>query len=112
MPRIPFTVYGPTQGYFISCLHDYRTLAYTLGHSGTLDVPDGPAGTERVLSRIFAEGNGHGDGRGFTVGGRSMSSGDVVTWRGSASGSARRSGGHGSTRRTPRGFPSLDRASA
>ena len=78
MPSIPFTVYGPAQGYFISFLHDYRTLAYTAGHSGVLDVPDSPADTERVLSRIFAEGNGHGDGPGFTVGGRSMSSGDVV----------------------------------
>lgn len=77
MPRIPFTVYGPTQGYFISFLHDYRTLAYTRGHSGTLDVPDGTE-PERLLERIFAEGNGHGDGPGFTVGRRSMSSGDVV----------------------------------
>ncbi|HEX6372918.1 MAG TPA: hypothetical protein VF006_28605 [Longimicrobium sp.] len=78
MPFIPFTVYGPAQGYFISFLHDSRTLDYTVGHSGVLDVPDGRADPERVLSRIFAEGNGHGDGPGFTVGRRSMSSGDVV----------------------------------
>ena len=78
MPSIPFTVYGPAQGYFISFLHDCRTLDYTAGHSGVLDAPDDDAEAERVLSRIFAEGNGHGDGSGFTVGGRSMSSGDVV----------------------------------
>lgn len=78
MPSILFTVYGPAQGYFIPFLHDSRTLDYTAGHSGVLDVPDGPADAERVLSRIFAEGNGQGDGPGFTVGGRSMSSGDVV----------------------------------
>lgn len=78
MPSVPFTVYGPAQGYFIPFLHDCRTLAYTAGHPGVLDVPDGPVDTDRVLSRIFAEGNGHGDGPGFTVGGRSMSSGDVV----------------------------------
>lgn len=77
MPRIPFTVYGPTQGYFISFLHDCRTLGYTLGHSGTLDVPEGTE-PDRLLERIFAEGNGHGAGPGFTVGGRSMSTGDVV----------------------------------
>lgn len=72
-----FTVYGPAQGYFISFLHDHRTLAYTAGHSGTLDVPDGTE-TERLLDRLFAEGNGHGTGPGFTVDGRSMSTGDVV----------------------------------
>lgn len=78
MPSVPFTVYGPVQGYFIPFLHDSRTLAYTAGHSGVLNMPDGAAEAERLLSRIFAKGNGHGDGPGFTVGGRSMSSGDVV----------------------------------
>jgi hypothetical protein len=77
MPSVPFTVYGPTQGYFISFVHDYRTLAYTAGHTGTLDVPDGTE-PERLLDRIFTEGNGHGTGPGFTVGERSMSTGDVV----------------------------------
>ncbi len=81
MPSTAFTVYGPTQGYFISFLHDYRALAYTLGHAGIIDLPGGTE-PERLLERIFAEGNGHGTGPGFTVGGRSMSTGDVVHLKG------------------------------
>ena len=78
MPATRFTVYGPTQGYFLSFLHDCRTLPYTVGYSGTIPVPDPSADAPRLLEGIFAEGNGHGSGRGFTVGGRSMSTGDVV----------------------------------
>lgn len=82
MPTIPFTVFGPDAGLFISFLHRCEDLAYTAAHRGTIDRPSGvmePAAWVALLERIFAEGNGEGRGAGFTVGGRSMSVGDVVT---------------------------------
>lgn len=78
MPSIRFTVYGPAKGYFIPFLDDSRTEAYRVGYTGSVDVDASAADVDRVLSRIFTEGNGEGDGPGFTVGGRSMSTGDVV----------------------------------
>jgi hypothetical protein len=77
MRTIPFTVYGPIRGYFLSVLHDYRTTDYDVGHTGTLDAEDGAA-PEQLLEVLFAEGNGHGTGPGFVVSGRSMSTGDVI----------------------------------
>jgi len=82
MPTIPFTVFGPDAGLFISFLHRCEDLAYTAAHRGTIDRPSAemePAAWVALLERIFAEGNGEGRGAGFTVGGRSMSVGDVVT---------------------------------
>ena len=76
MRTIPFTVYGPTRGCFLSVLHDHRTTDYDVGHTGTLDAEH--AEPERLLEVLFAEGNGHGTGPGFVVSGRSMSTGDVV----------------------------------
>ncbi|MBB4635878.1 hypothetical protein [Longimicrobium terrae] len=78
MPSFRFTVYGPEQGFFLSFLHDFKTLAYIVGHSGTVQLPRPGAQVEEILSVIFAEGNGEGSGPGFTIEGRSMSVGDVV----------------------------------
>lgn len=78
MPNIRFTVYGPAKGYFIPFLDDSRTEAYRLGYAGSLDVDEPASNVNHVLSRIFNEGNGEGAGPGFTVSGRSMSTGDVV----------------------------------
>lgn len=77
MRPIPFTVYGPTRGYFLSFLHDYHTTDYEVGHTGTLDAEDGTH-PKHLLARIFTEGNGQGTGPGFVVSGRSMAAGDVV----------------------------------
>ena len=82
MPSVPLTVFGPQKGLFLSFLDHSEALTYTAAYRGTLSLPDGPVGAVRVLERIFAEGNGMGDGAGFTVGGRSMSVGDVVTLEG------------------------------
>ena len=79
MPSVPFTVFGPQKGLFVSFLDRSEALTYTAAYRGTLSLSDGPVGPIRVLERIFAEGNGMGDGEGFTVGRRSMSVGDVVT---------------------------------
>ncbi|HEX8693675.1 MAG TPA: hypothetical protein VF746_14730 [Longimicrobium sp.] len=82
MPSVPFTVFGPQKGLFVSFLDRSEALTYTAAYRGTLALPDGPVDPVRVLERIFAEGNGMGDGEGFTVGRRSMSVGDVVTLEG------------------------------
>lgn len=81
MRTIAFTVYGPTQGYFLSFLHSVTTTSYSPGHSGTLDVEDGTA-SGTLLEHVFMEGNGQGTGPGFVVSGRSMSTGDVVHLQG------------------------------
>jgi hypothetical protein len=78
MNRIEIAVFGPNQGYFIPRLHDCRSLEYTLGYRGTIEVPDHRSETLAVLEHVFIEGNGYGDGPGFTVDRRSLSVGDVV----------------------------------
>ena len=81
MPKAAFTVFGPVRGYFLPG-DESRTLAYAAGHRGSVDLPDGPVDELAccaVLRTLFEDGNGMGDGEGFTVGGRSMSVGDVVT---------------------------------
>jgi hypothetical protein len=82
MPTAPFTVFGPQKGLFLSFLDRSESLAYRAAFRGAMELPDGPPDAVRVLEHIFAEGNGMGDGDGFTVGGRSMSVGDVVTIEG------------------------------
>lgn len=82
MSKIAFTVFAPGTDVFISFLHRSEDLTYTAAHRGTLDRPAGEmdeAACVAVLDRLFADGNGMGPGAGFTVGGRSMSVGDVVT---------------------------------
>lgn len=79
MPSVPFTVFGPQKGLFLSFLDQSEALTYTAGYRGTVTLPGGPADPIHVLEHLFAEGNGMGDGEGFTVGGRSMCVGDVVT---------------------------------
>jgi hypothetical protein len=84
MPR--FTVYGPAQGFYLAFLHDWRELAYTHGHSGVAEgnqPVSGEGPPPAALAAIFADGNGEGGGEGFTVGGRSMSVGDVGNVEGS-----------------------------
>ena len=81
MSKIAFTVFAPGTDVFISFLHRSEDLSYTAAHRGTLDHPAGEmdaAACVAVLDRLFADGNGMGSGAGFTVGGRSMSVGDVV----------------------------------
>ncbi|HEU0298856.1 MAG TPA: hypothetical protein VFR37_05360 [Longimicrobium sp.] len=77
MPDRRFKVYAPAQGYFLSTIHRSSELAYIVGHAGEINVAEGE-NPMRTLSRIFAEGNGEGEGTGFTVNRRSMSVGDVV----------------------------------
>ncbi|MDB4949419.1 MAG: hypothetical protein JWM27_2068 [Gemmatimonadetes bacterium] len=84
MPR--FTVYGPAQGLYLAFLHDWRELEYSHAHSGATETDDTASGEgppAAALAEIFADGNGEGTGDGFTVGGRSMSVGDVVHLAGS-----------------------------
>jgi hypothetical protein len=81
MPEVAFAVFGPVQGYFIPG-GDSRMLEYRLGHRGAVKLPEGAmdeAARKAVLGRLFTDGNGMGEGDGFTVNGRSMSSGDIVT---------------------------------
>lgn len=81
MTSATFAVFAPVQGYFLP-FHDSRDLVYALGHRGTLELPQermDVAACESVLCGLSTEGNGMGDGEGFTVNGRSMSAGDVVT---------------------------------
>lgn len=84
MPRIAFTVFGPQAGPFISFLHRSEDVTYSAAYRGTIDNTAELDDAEclAVLERLFAEGNGMGSGPGFTVGGRSMSVGDVVTIQG------------------------------
>lgn len=81
MHTIAFTVYGPTKGYFLSFLHSVATTSYSPGYSGTMNVQDG-ADSGTLLEHVFTEGNGEGNGPGFVVSGRSMSTGDVVHLQG------------------------------
>ena len=85
MPTIAFTVFGPEDGLFVSYLHRSEDLAYTAAHRGELHAPAelDDVACVSLLERIFADGNEMGEGRAlFTVGGRSMSVGDVVTLAG------------------------------
>lgn len=75
LETIRFAVYGPEKGYFLRG-DDPRSERYRLGYSGTIEVS--PTDVNWILSLIFTDGNGEGDGPGFTVNGRSMSAGDVV----------------------------------
>lgn len=82
MPTVAFTVFVPGSGLpFISFLHRRQDLTWVAGHRGTVERAEGDLdpGHEALLYRIFADGNGMGDGDGFTVAGRSMCAGDLVT---------------------------------
>ena len=81
MPAVPFTVFGPQKGLFVSCLDHSEDLIYVAAHRGSVESAEGESPV-RALERIFAEGNGMGAGEGFTVCRRSMSVGDVVTLEG------------------------------
>lgn len=82
MPKVAFTVFVPESGLpFISFLHRRQDLTWVAGHRGIAERAEGELEQrhEAMLDRIFADGNGMGDGAGFTVAGRSMCVGDVVT---------------------------------
>jgi hypothetical protein len=82
MPPVAFTVFVPAKGLFISFLDRCEDLAYTAAHRGTVERPTGDidaAAWVALLDVIYADGNGMGEGDGFTVARRSMSVGDVVT---------------------------------
>ena len=84
MTRAAFTVFGPAKGYYLP-FDDCRNLLYAVGHRGTLELPQermDEAACQSVLCEVYTEGNGMGDGDGFTVNGRSMTAGDVVTIEG------------------------------
>ena len=67
LETIRFAVYAPDAA---------QRGRYHLGYCGTIEVS--PTDVNWILSLIFTEGNGEGDGPGFTVNRRSMSAGDVV----------------------------------
>lgn len=82
MSKVAFTVFAPESGLpFIGFLHRRQDLTWVAAHRGTAERAEGDLDQEceALLERIFADGNGMGDGDGFTVSGRSMSVGDVVT---------------------------------
>ena len=82
MPNVAFTVFVPESGLpFISFLHRRQDLAWVAAHRGTAErAPGEPSSAcEALLDGIFADGNGMGEGDGFTVAGRSMCVGDIVT---------------------------------
>jgi hypothetical protein len=81
MPSVAFTVFAPATGLFVSFLDRCEDLEYTAAHRGTVEpsAGDDAEAWTALLGTIYADGNGMGDGEGFTVGGRSMSVGDVVT---------------------------------
>lgn len=82
MSRVAFTVFVPESGLpFISFLYRRQDLTWVAAHRGTAERAEGETDhvCEALLDRIFADGNGMGEGDGFTVSGRSMSVGDVVT---------------------------------
>lgn len=81
MTDAAFAVFAPVKGYFLP-FEDSRDLVYAVGHRGTLALPQDrmdDAACSAVLASLFTDGNGMGEGAGFTVNGRSMSAGDVVT---------------------------------
>lgn len=82
MPTTAFTVFAPAKGLFISYLDRSEYLTYTSAHRGSTDRPDGELDESAclaLLESLFVDGNGMADGVGFTVAGRSLSVGDVVT---------------------------------
>lgn len=79
MINAAFAVFGPVR---VTAPGD---LVYVVGHRGTVALPQQPmdeAACRAVLGKLYTEGNGMGDGEGFTVNGRSMSARDVVTIEG------------------------------
>jgi hypothetical protein len=85
MPTIAFTVFAPAKGLFISFLDRNEHLTYIAVHRDTIERlgDEADEGTwVALLGSIFTAGNGMGEGEGFTVAGRSMSVGDIVTLEG------------------------------
>lgn len=78
MRQIRFSVYGPKKGYFDCPLDHWWFEPYGFVYAGNICLEPGFVGVKEILSRIFADGNGEGDGPGFTVGDRPMSMGDIV----------------------------------
>jgi hypothetical protein len=82
MPETAFTVFIPAAGSYRSFVDRSDKITYVAVHRGTVERPEGKVDAPvcvAMLETIDDLGSGLGKGARFTVGGRNLANGDVVT---------------------------------